>query len=94
MRLRADETKLVGSWTMVDGLMIEDETSRRIRTLIKEQLTPIASSTDGWERLYKDPQDHRLWELTYPSGEMQGGGPPSLRVINEDAAQRKYKPWA
>jgi Immunity protein 27 len=91
MTLRADETEIVGSWKMIDGRMVEDETSKRIRTLIKETLKPIATSSDGWERLYEDPQDHRFWELTYPSSEAQGGGPPTLRVVNDETVQRKYK---
>jgi hypothetical protein len=91
MNLRTDETELVGSWKMIDGRMVEDETANRIRMLIKETLKPVATSSDGWERLYEDPQDHRLWELTYPSSEAQGGGPPTLRFVNDETARGKYK---
>jgi hypothetical protein len=91
MTLRTNETELVGSWKMVDGRMVEDETSKRIRTLTRENLKPIAVSSDGWDRLYEDPLDHRLWELSYPSSEMQGGGPPTLRVVSAETAKKKYK---
>jgi hypothetical protein len=89
MSLRPDETELVGLWKMIEGRMVEDETSKRIRTLIKEELKLIAASPDGWEKLYEDPRDHRLWELTYPSSETQGGGPPNLHVADE-TIRRKY----
>ena len=33
----------------------------------------------------------RLCERTYPQGEMQGGGPPRLRVLSEEEARQKYE---
>ncbi|MGE0364310.1 MAG: Imm27 family immunity protein [Phycisphaerales bacterium] len=53
-------------------------------------LVRIGSSTDGWDTLYRDPGDNRLWELLYPQGHMQGGGPPTLRQISGSEAQAKY----
>jgi hypothetical protein len=40
--------------------------------------------------LYVDPTDGRYWELTYPQGDMQGGGPPQIRVVSEEDAQARY----
>lgn len=91
MGLAANETELIGSWKVISGRIVEDETSKRIRALTKSELRLVALSDEGWERLYEDPQDHRLWELTYPSGEMQGGGPPTLRAVAEPIARTKYK---
>jgi hypothetical protein len=91
MTLRADETELVGRWKSIDGRMIGDEVSTRVETLVRDELKPIAVSADGWERLFEDPRDHRLWELTYPLGETHGGGPPSLRAIDQETVRRKYK---
>jgi Immunity protein 27 len=91
MSLRPEETEIIGSWRMIDGRPVEDEASRRIRTLTKRWLKLIASSSDGWERLYEDPQDHRLWELTYPTSETHSGGAPTLRAVEREAARRKYK---
>lgn len=91
LSLRKDESELVGSWTMIEGRMAEDETSKRIRALVSRELRPIAVSSDGWDRLYEDPQDHRLWELSYPSSEVHGGGPPALRVVEFQAVKGKYK---
>jgi hypothetical protein len=90
MTLKADEKQLVGSWKLVDGRMIEDETSKRIAALVRQQLEQVAVSTGGWDKLFRDPSDSRFWELTYPSSGTHGGGPPTLNVISEVAA-RKHK---
>jgi len=91
MNLLRDETELVGSWKLFEGRMVEDETSQRIRALVNKHLRQVAVSEDGWTKLYQDPEDQRFWELTYPSSEMQGGGPPRLCTIESDQARNKYK---
>ena len=91
MHLKKDETHLVGSWKLVEGRMVEDEVSKRIKRLIREDLSPLASSGDGWNRLFRDRSDGRLWELTYPVSSTQAGGPPALTVIDEVSARGKYK---
>jgi hypothetical protein len=90
MNALANETLLTGSWTMVNGRVIEDEVCLRIRLIIEKQLQHVATAQSGWEELYRDPSDGRYWELTYLQGEMQGGGPPSLRLIPFETAERKY----
>jgi immunity protein 27 of polymorphic toxin system len=85
-----DRSELTGSWIIKDGHLIEDETSRLIEYLIQEKLQRIAVNSDGWEILYQDPQDQRFWELNFPKGEMQGGGPRTLRIISEEAAKLKF----
>ena len=90
MSIRPDETEIVGSWALVNGKVIEDENCLRLRKLAAEELTALATSNSGWEKLFRDPKDGRLWEWTHPKSEMHGGGPPSLRVISAEAARRKY----
>jgi hypothetical protein len=68
MSIGPDETEIVGSWVMVNGRMTEDDASRRISLLIKTELQHVATAKDGWEKLYRDSQDGRYWELTYPHG--------------------------
>ena len=75
---------------MVNGRMTEDETSHRISSLIKTELQHIATAKDGWDKLYRDPRDGRLWELTYPRSAMQGGGPQALLLTSPESAQKKY----
>ena len=62
----------------------------RIEALITTHLRAVVTTSDGWDRLYLDPDDGRLWELTYPHGEMHGGGPPELREIDVTAARDRY----
>lgn len=51
----------------------------RINWLTSEILVLVGiEKVGGWEKLYRDPYDGRFWLLTYPFGELQGGGPPSL----------------
>jgi hypothetical protein len=90
MGISPDEVEIIGSWVMVNGRMTEDETSHRISSLIKTELQHIATTKDGWEKLYRDPRDGRLWELTHPRSAMQGGGPQALLLTTAENAQKKY----
>jgi hypothetical protein len=40
---------------------MEDEVSHLIKYLIQAKLQRLAVTSDGWETLYQDPQDQRLW---------------------------------
>ena len=64
--------------------------ANRINELTQTYLTWVSVSENGWEKLYRDPVDLRLWELTYPQSEMRGGGPPMLRLLSLEEAQKKY----
>jgi len=83
-------SELIGSWIMTNGRMVEDGTSCLIRDLIQHRLQKVTVASDGWEVLYRDPQDQRFWDLTFPHGEMQGGGPRTLRVLSVEEAKLKY----
>jgi|SRR5687768_6196740 hypothetical protein len=94
VRLEPDEHDLVGRWVMSGDNVESDPVCRRIEALTEQVLEVLADSVDGWSTLYRDPADQRLWEHTYPAGEMHGGGPPRLSVISEPAATVKYAlPW-
>lgn len=90
MRLLPQETDLVGKWRLSNNAIEVDSTCRRIERLIKEQLTKLATDPTGWDTLYRDPQDGRYWELTYPESESEGGGPPRLANIDRSEAERRY----
>lgn len=90
MPIHPEETSIVGAWYVRKGRMVADENTKRIEELRKSQLSEVAKSADGWDTLLRDPSDGRLWELTYPSSEMHGGGPPSLKVLSREAAESKY----
>jgi hypothetical protein len=80
MTLKPEETELIGDWVLHDGRMVLDATEQRIDLLISQHLEKVAVSPEsgGWDVLYRDPIDGRYWELTYPKGEMHGGGPRRL----------------
>jgi len=84
------ETVLTGSWAFVSGKMVADDACQRITALTSSHLVKIATDVSGWNLLYRDPDDGRLWELTYPQSELHGGGPPQLKCISVSQAKQKY----
>jgi len=83
-------TQLAGQWTTVDGQTVADKTCAQIEAAVKS-LVEVAKSSDGWGTLYADPDDERLWELTFPQSGLHGGGPPTLSVISRAQAQTRYR---
>src|SRR6476646_8546144 len=95
IELAPEEVDLRGDWLVQkDRSVVGDATEQRIKWLTTEKLERVANDWSGWETLYRDPRDGRLWELTYPQSEMQGGGPRRLRVLSPDEAAAKYSPAA
>jgi len=92
MKLLPHETELTGKWIVEGREARRDAICERIEWLIAEHLKQLAVSEQwgAWETLFRDPDDGRYWERTYPQGEMQGGGPPQLRCLSADEAKRKY----
>jgi hypothetical protein len=89
--LAPDETELRGAWIPgADGRPSNDAVEERIRWLVAHRLTHVATSADGWDWLFRDPSDHRLWELTYPQGSLHGAGPRRLAMIGREAALARY----
>ncbi len=89
--LQPNETVLTGSWLQESGSVKGDDVCRRIEWLIESRLECLAKDSSGWETLYRDTNDSRLWERTYPNGEWHGGGPPQLRLLSKEEATAKYK---
>ena len=88
--LGPEETHLVGSWITLREVTDGDATTKRIESLVRDRLIRVGVTADGWDTLYRDPADGRLWELIYPQSELHGGGPPSLVVIAVSDAAQKY----
>ena len=91
MQISPQETKLVGRWENIGGMIRADVAAARIEKLTNTYLTKVAVAESGWETLYRDPTDLRFWELTYPQSEVHGGGPPMLRYLPTVEARAKYK---
>jgi hypothetical protein len=87
--LRPDENALIGRWLETPAGMVADDVAERIRSLVADSLVKVVGG--GWETLYRDPTDDRLWELTYPHGGWHGGGPPALQAVTREYASRKYE---
>jgi hypothetical protein len=89
--LAPEEVDLRGEWLVQkDRSVVADATEKRIEWLTTQKLERIANDWSGWETLFRDPQDGRLWELTYPHSEMHGGGPRRLHVLSRNEAAAKY----
>ena len=91
-RLQSNEIQLIGSWTYQGDRVTGDDVCERIEWLTSHVLEQVAVSREygAWETLFRDPQDGRFWERTYPQSEMQGGGPPILSNLSEEKAGDKY----
>jgi len=92
MKLKPEEVILTGRW-LFDGYVNRgDLVCERIAWLTQHELQRLANSQQwgDWEILYLDPSDGRHWELTYPQGDLQGGGPPQLQLISAADARIKY----
>jgi len=88
--LRPEEAELRGAWIFDGSRTRGDVVSQRIKWLVSSRLQRLGRDPSGWETLYCDPRDGRLWEHTYPQSEMHGGGPPALRFITPADAAAKY----
>jgi hypothetical protein len=90
MLIRHEETVIEGRWSSDRGCAVKDGSCQRIELLVSTYLRKIAVADGGWATLFQDPQDNRLWELTYPLSEMHGGGPPTLRVLSRAEAGQRF----
>lgn len=88
MRLKPEETDLLGKWEVISGNVVADATCERIELLTEQYLDKVAGG--GWDTLYRDPNDGRYWELTYPESSWQGGGPPRLTYLSHEQVRAKY----
>ncbi|SFI82086.1 Imm27 family immunity protein [Planctomicrobium piriforme] len=88
--LQSHETVLTGQWIFENGVMRGDPTELRIEWLTESQLSFIGDTDGGWSSLYRDPQDGRYWELSYPQSYMHGGGPLELTYLTPEIAMSRY----
>lgn len=82
MKPKPDEEQIVGHWIFENGKMIGDENCGRIYMLTASYFKKIEVVDGGWSTIYQDPETLIYWKLTYPKGELHGGGPPALYRID------------
>jgi len=90
--LQPNEQILTGTWLCEAGRARSDAACERIEWLIAHHLQKVADSpqSGAWETLYRDTEDGRYWERTYPQSGMHGGGPPQLKCLTIQEASEKY----
>jgi hypothetical protein len=88
--LAPDEERLDGAWLETPEGTVGDEVDRRIFWLVRHRLRPREIAHGGWDQLFVDPRDDRLWELTFPHGSLHGGGPRRLTHLAPELARAKY----
>lgn len=89
--LAPGETELHGQWiARPDGRTEGDPVDERIRWLTINRLVALGTTSDGWDWLFRDPRDGRLWELTFPQGSLHGSGPRRLAVVEPQLALARY----
>ncbi len=90
MHLTPEDTDLIGNWILVNSKVVGDTPCERIEWLIANSLQKVAIAEGGWSTLYRNPQDGRYWEHTYPRSEMHGGEPSRLTLLTEEQANTRY----
>ncbi len=90
MLIESSETLITGKWLFDGERVVGDESCKRIQRLLASHLIQIGNDASGWDALYRDPSDGRLWERIYYDGGLHGGGPPLLRTITFEEARQKY----
>jgi hypothetical protein len=88
--LGPNEREVAGRWLVMGDGGTADDVERRIRWLVSVRLMPLGTAGDGWDWLFRDPRDGRLWELTFPESSVHGSGPRRLAVISPAAARSRY----
>ena len=90
-KITPDEIIISGKWFKSENEVIKDENCKRIEYLTDHYLVKIDTDPNGWDILYRDPTNGRLWLKTYPSSEMHGGGPPQLKEISQIDAKKQFQ---
>ncbi|PHS40015.1 MAG: hypothetical protein COA91_05145 [Robiginitomaculum sp.] len=88
--IKQEEKQIIGNWIAFGKQDVGDDACQRIEWLIENHLVFVSHDKSGWNTLYKDPADNRLWERIYLQSEMHGGGPPSLLLVNKKRLEEGY----
>jgi hypothetical protein len=89
-KLNKDEVQFFGTWIFKDKKIVADNVVGRIYELTENYLIKMCHDASGWDTLYKNPENNDYWELIYLDSNLQGGGAPSLKYLNDAAAELKY----
>jgi len=76
-------------WEVYDSRMRPMGDAQSIDDLLKNKLVEVRRG--DWAILYRHKETGEFWELTYPQGEMHGGGPRRLRIVSDPNDWRPYQ---
>ena len=68
-------------WEFQDGRIRAVGDAKSINDLLKNKLVEVRK--ENWAILYRHKETGEFWDLTYPQGEIHGGGPRRLRVVSD-----------
>lgn len=54
------------------------------RAYADQHLQKVKENSESWEIEYVDPETGQKWVMDFPHGEYHGGGPPRLRLVEEE----------
>lgn len=86
----SNEVSIIGKWIFNGNKVVQDQGCDRIEKLISEYLIKVRDDNSGWYSLYRDPNDKRLWLLSYQDNQLEGGGPPALKAISNSEMQNIF----
>jgi hypothetical protein len=67
------------TWESRDGKVVAAGDTVMINEWLASKLEKVRA--DNWRILYRHRESGEFWELTYPHGELHGGGPRLLRRV-------------
>ena len=76
------EEELIGAVEKINGVLTENTMQHRIRYLISNRLIFLEEKEDGKNKLFRDPNDDRLWQLSPAGDNWFGGGSLKLTHVN------------
>jgi hypothetical protein len=63
---------------------------KNIWDLVRNRFLRLGERDCGWTLLFRDPIELAYWKLTFPQGELQGGGPARLNRLGVGEVSRLY----
>jgi hypothetical protein len=79
--------ELTEHWVVQGSSVSAEGDAAKIDALLSAELIKLSATDGGWRTLYRHRLTGGLWELSYPQGEMHGGGPRRLRQLPLNAPE-------